>query len=302
MTSTPDTRHKSLIVNIIKLLRPAQWLKNGFVFLPMFFGGSLTSGQAWLQSAIAFFTFCFAASAVYCLNDIVDAPADRMHPVKCHRPVAAGLISVAQAIAVMLVCAAAAVVLPLLLLSGPDVAWLAVGYLLLNVAYSLKLKQFAVVDVFIIATGFVFRVMAGGAACDIPLSPWIICMTFLITLFMAFAKRRDDVVIYERSGTLTRKNTVNYNLPFLDQAIGMLATITMVCYLMYCLSGDVMDRFGSEHIYLTSIFVLAGLVRYLQLTIVMQQSGSPTRMLITDRFLQVCVVGWLASFAAIIYM
>lgn len=302
MTSTPDTRHKSLIVNIIKLLRPAQWLKNGFVFLPMFFGGSLTSGQAWLQSTIAFFTFCFAASAVYCLNDIVDAPADRMHPVKCRRPVAAGLISVPQAIAVMLVCAAAAVVLPLLLLSGPDVVWLAAGYLLLNVAYSLKLKQFAVVDVFIIATGFVLRVMAGGAACDIPLSPWIICMTFLITLFMAFAKRRDDVVIYERSGTLTRKNTVNYNLPFLDQAIGMLATITMVCYLMYCLSGEVMERIGSEHIYLTSIFVLAGLVRYLQLTIVMQQSGSPTRMLTTDRFLQVCVVGWLASFAAIIYL
>ena len=289
-------------MGLIRLMRPVQWLKNGFVFLPMFFGGSLTSGQAWWHSAIAFFTFCFAASAVYCLNDIVDASADRMHPVKCRRPVAAGLISVAQAIAVMLVCAAAAVVLPLLLLSGPDVAWLAAGYLLLNVAYSLKLKQFAVVDVFIIATGFVLRVMAGGAACDIPLSPWIICMTFLITLFMAFAKRRDDVVIYERSGTLTRKNTVNYNLPFLDQAIGMLATITMVCYLMYCLSGEVMERLGSEHIYLTSIFVLAGLVRYLQLTIVMQQSGSPTRMLTTDRFLQVCVVGWLASFAAIIYL
>ena len=299
---TPDTRHKSFIVNVIKLLRPAQWLKNGFVFLPMFFAGSLTSGLAWWHSAIAFFTFCFAASAVYCLNDIVDAPADRMHPVKCRRPVAAGLIAVPQAIAVMLVCAAASIVLPLLLLSGPAVAWLAVGYLLLNVAYSLKLKQFAVVDVFIIATGFVLRVMAGGAACDIPLSPWIICMTFLITLFMAFAKRRDDVVIYERSGTLTRKNTVNYNLPFLDQAIGMLATITMVCYLMYCLSGEVMERLGSGHIYLTSIFVLAGLVRYLQLTIVMQQSGSPTRMLTTDRFLQVCVLGWLASFAAIIYL
>ena len=293
---------QSICMGLIRLMRPVQWLKNGFVFLPMFFGGSLTSGQAWWHSAIAFFTFCFAASAVYCLNDIVDASADRMHPVKCRRPVAAGLISVAQAIAVMLVCAAAAVVLPLLLLSGPDVAWLAAGYLLLNVAYSLKLKQFAVVDVFIIATGFVLRVMAGGAACDIPLSPWIICMTFLITLFMAFAKRRDDVVIYERSGTLTRKNTVNYNLPFLDQAIGMLATITMVCYLMYCLSGEVMERLGSEHIYLTSIFVLAGLVRYLQLTIVMQQSGSPTRMLTTDRFLQVCVVGWLASFAAIIYL
>ena len=293
---------QSICMGLIRLMRPVQWLKNGFVFLPMFFGGSLTSGQAWWHSAIAFFTFCFAASAVYCLNDIVDASADRMHPVKCRRPVAAGLISVAQAIAVMLVCAAAAVVLPLLLLSGPAVAWLAAGYLLLNVAYSLKLKQFAVVDVFIIATGFVLRVMAGGAACDIPLSPWIICMTFLITLFMAFAKRRDDVVIYERSGTLTRKNTVNYNLPFLDQAIGMLATITMVCYLMYCLSGEVMERLGSEHIYLTSIFVLAGLVRYLQLTIVMQQSGSPTRMLTTDRFLQVCVVGWLASFAAIIYL
>ena len=289
-------------MGLIRLMRPVQWLKNGFVFLPMFFGGSLTSGQAWWHSAIAFFTFCFAASAVYCLNDIVDAPADRMHPVKCRRPVAAGLIAVPQAIAVMLVCAAASIVLPLLLLSGPAVAWLAVGYLLLNVAYSLKLKQFAVVDVFIIATGFVLRVMAGGAACDIPLSPWIICMTFLITLFMAFAKRRDDVVIYERSGTLTRKNTVNYNLPFLDQAIGMLATITMVCYLMYCLSGEVMERLGSGHIYLTSIFVLAGLVRYLQLTIVMQQSGSPTRMLTTDRFLQVCVLGWLASFAAIIYL
>lgn len=302
MNSNSNNQYKLLPGSVIKLLRPKQWIKNGFVFLPMFFAGSLTSCSAWLNSAIAFVTFCMAASAVYCLNDLIDAPVDRLHPVKRNRPIAAGLVSPLQAVVVMLLCASAAIALPLLLIGKPSVAWLAAGYLMLNLAYSLKLKQFAVVDVFIIATGFVLRVMAGGAACTIPLSPWIICMTFLITLFMAFAKRRDDVVIYEQSGTLTRKNTINYNLPFLNQAIGMLATITMVCYLMYCMSHDVMERLGSDHIYLTSVFVLAGLVRYLQITIVGQKSGSPTEMLVSDRFLQLCVIGWLASFAAIIYL
>ncbi len=296
------TARQSVWTGLLKLMRPAQWLKNGFVFLPMFFAGSLTVGHSWFCSAVACATFCLAASAVYCLNDIIDAPVDRLHPEKCRRPVASGEVSSRAAFMLMCVLAVGAVVLPVCVFHNWGVAALAGGYLLINIAYSFKLKQFAIIDVFIIATGFVLRVMAGGVACALPLSPWIICMTFLITLFMAFGKRRDDVVIYEKSGTLTRKNTVNYNLPFLNQAIGMLATITMMCYLMYCLSADVMLRLGSEHVYLTFIFVLAGLVRYMQLTIVMQRSGNPTKMLTTDRFLQMCVVGWLVAFAAIIYL
>ena len=290
------------IKQIIRLIRVKQWVKNAFVFLPVFFGGHLFDPEFLTPSLWAFFAFCFASSAVYCLNDILDADADRNHPVKCRRPIASGALSKRTGCVValgMVLLAAYAVILSD---SVSNLGILTAVYLLLNVAYCLWLKRIPLVDVIAIAAGFVLRVCAGGVTSGVWLSQWIVLMTFLISLFLAFAKRRDDVEIHERTGVQMRVSVKSYNLQFLNSVITMLAAVTMVCYLMYTLSDDVIARVGTSDLYLTSVWVLAGLLRYLQQTIVASDSGSPTKVLLRDRFTQVCVVGWLLSFMLILYL
>lgn len=289
------------MTSYIKLLRPAQWVKNAFVFLPLFFGGRIADLSLLLEGFIAFFAFSFAASAIYCVNDIVDVEADRNHPVKCNRPVAAGRVSIAGAWMMSVLLAALGIGLALRFGSIESASVVAL-YIALNLAYCFKLKQIAILDVFVIALGFVLRVALGGIMCGIWLSPWIVCMTFLLALFLAFAKRRDDVVIREETGVVTRRNTVGYNLPFLNQILGLLASVSMVCYIIYCLTPEVEARFHSEYVYVTAVFVLAGILRYMQLSMVDLKSGSPTRILLRDRFLHVCILGWLLTFCGIIYL
>lgn len=292
---------------IIQLMRPQQWLKNLFVFLPLFFDRHLFDLEYLLPCLLMFLAFSLAASGIYCFNDIRDAEADRLHKEKRHRPIASGAVSPTTGYIVMASCWLVAAVLLALIprVGGQDTPWLYLvvgGYVLLNIAYSLKLKQLAIVDVFIIATGFVLRVLAGGMAAGIFLSHWIVLITFLLTLFLAFAKRRDDVVTLEESGVAMRPSVNHYNLAFMNQAISIIASITMVCYIMYSVSPKVVERFNSPYVYLTSLFVLAGIIRYLQITIVDVKSGSPTRVLLKDRFIQGCVICWIVSFALIIYL
>lgn len=294
------------VLSILRLLRPEQWLKNLFIFLPLFFAGAPAGvWHDFADLALTFGAFSLAASGVYCLNDIIDAEADRLHPRKRLRPVASGAVSKASAGGLCAVCWGLAALLCMLLPAGErcmGVGAITAGYVVLNVAYCLKLKQIAIVDVFIIATGFVLRVFAGGVAANIELSHWIVLMTFLLALFLAFAKRRDDVVIYEETGAAPRKNIVGYNIVFMNQVIAIVATITMVCYIMYTLSPELMERLGSQYVYLTSIFVLAGIIRYLQITTVDVRSGSPTKVLMRDRFIQVCIIGWILSFYTLLYL
>lgn len=294
------------MISIIKLIRPQQWVKNFFIFLPLFFDGKILDFNRLLGVIVMFFVFSLAASGVYCFNDVHDIELDKLHPYKKFRPVASGAISKSQAFSLMLFC----VIASFLLLffynwqSGVRV-YLLLGvitfYLLMNIAYCIWLKQMAIVDVFIIAVGFVLRVVAGGLSACVYLSHWIVLMTFLLALFLAFAKRRNDVTIYENTGVKTRKNIARYNLPFLNQAIGIVASITMVCYIMYTVSPEVVARFDNSYLYLSSIFVLAGLIRYLHITIVDSKSGSPTRILMNDRFIQATILGWILTFVIIIY-
>ena len=175
-------------------------------------------------------------------------------------------------------------------------------YVLLNVAYCIWLKQFAIVDVCIIATGFVLRLLAGGFATDVVLSKWIVLMTFLLTLFLSFAKRRDDVIRMNETGEPPRKNTVRYNLTFINQAVTITATVTLVCYIMYTVSPDVGERVHTPYLYLTTVFVILGLLRYLQITVVDEKSGEPTKVMLRDRFMQAAVLLWALSFFVIIYI
>lgn len=289
--------------SILKIIRPKQWLKNVFVLVPLFFGGSLTDVSDILASLLAFLAFSFTASSIYCLNDIVDVEADRQHPVKCHRPIASGEVTVAQGHLLMGIMAVLGFACASLLGEGATWAFIVLAaYMVLNIAYCLWLKQFAIVDVCIIAMGFVLRLLVGGEATGIALSNWIVLMTFLLTLFLSLAKRRDDVVRMNETGKAPRKNTTRYNLPFINQSITITATVTIVCYIMYTVSPEVEARIGTRHLYLTTVFVILGILRYMQLTLVDNCSGDPTKAMLRDRFLQAVVALWLLAFLLIIYI
>lgn len=291
--------------NILKLIRPHQWLKNVFVLIPMFFGGSLLDPEDIRASLLTFLAYSFVASSVYCFNDINDVEADRRHPVKCKRPLASGAVSMGTAWMLMALMFVLAALMTALL--GDRGHILKVGgvllfYYILNICYCAKLKQYAIVDVCIVAFGFVLRVLAGGFATDITLSKWLVLMTFLLTLFLSFAKRRDDVLRMNETGEPPRKNTIRYNLTFINQAITITASVTLMCYIMYTVSPEVVARLGSDLLYLTSVFVLLGLLRYMQITVVDKKSGDPTKIMLRDRFTQLVVVLWALTFLILIYI
>ena len=287
---------------VIRIVRPRQWVKNFFVFIPLFFGGQMSNTALLLDALTTFIAFSLAASSIYCLNDIVDVEADRQHPVKCHRPIASGQVSVSAAYALMAIMLILSMtVCPMLKGRSMAVGAVVLGYWIMNIAYCVWLKNFAIIDVCLIAFGFVLRILAGGLATGIEPSNWLVLMTFLLTLFLSFAKRRDDVLRMEATGKPPRKNTIRYNLTFINQAITISASITLVCYIMYTVSPEVTARFNSHYIYLTTIFVLVGLLRYIQIAVVDKQSGDPTKVILRDRFTQLVVLAWMVSFLFIIY-
>jgi 4-hydroxybenzoate polyprenyltransferase len=290
--------------HIIQLLRPLQWLKNLFVFAPMFFSNNLLNLDFIRPTTIVFLAFCFISSSIYCINDIYDVEADRMHPQKCKRPIASGKVSIRVGYLLAFLC----LLLPFGLLffvkgSNLPYLYLIIGcYWMMNVAYCMKLKRYAIIDVSIIAIGFVMRVLIGGLVTNIWVSHWLVLMTFLITLFLALAKRSDDFGIYEKTGIKPRVSITGYNKPFINEATAIVASVTMVSYIMYSMSDEIIRRMGSPYVYLTSGWVLLGLLRYLQNMIVFGRSGSPTNALLKDKFLIPCIIGWLLTFFIIIYL
>mgnify|MGYP000658215130 CR=1 FL=1 len=288
----------------LRLIRPQHWIKNVFVLVPMFFGGVLFDLTTIESGLLVFMAFSFIASSIYCYNDIVDADADRHHPVKCRRPIASGEVSVSHAYLLMAVMAVLSATM-IMLLPSPERMGTAVVvaiYYVLNLAYCSKLKQYAVLDVCIVAFGFVLRIVAGGVAEEVALSQWIVLMTFLLTLFLSFAKRRDDVLRMNETGEAPRHNTIRYNLTFINQAITITASVTLVCYILYTVSPEVEEHFKSQYLYLTSVFVLLGLLRYIQIAVVDKKSGDPVKVALTDRFSQLIVAAWLVTFLIMIYL
>ncbi len=292
---------KSLLrMDYLRMLRPAQWSKNLFLFFPLFFGGAIEDVERLLMCFVAFVAFCCVSSSIYILNDIQDVAYDRLHPEKCHRPIAAGRVNIICATAYSIMLLLLAVALCLFTLSIDTLIVLCIYYFI-NLAYCYYLKRIALLDVMIISLGFVLRVIAGAKAAMIEPSHWIVIMTFLLSLFLALSKRYDDVARYEKTKQPLRNNIVAYNKTFLSQSITLTAGVTLVSYIMYTVDADIVERLGSPYVYTTAIFVLAGILRYLQLTFVDERSWSPTRILSQDRFLQVCIIGWLFLFAIIIY-
>ena len=289
-----------MLREILKLMRVQQWVKNLFVFMPLFFDHKFTDVGKLMLTLLCAIAFSLAASAVYCLNDILDREADARHPEKCRRPIASGALSVTTGWTVMAVCALLAVGITVCLLPQMSL-WVLLIYLVLNVAYSLWLKHVSLIDVLIVACFYVLRVVAGAVAGDVEPSQWIVVMTFLLALFLVLGKRRDDVMLQAASGQVVRRGVANYNVEYVNMALTMVATITVVAYMMYSMSSEVMQRFGSRYTFITAGFVLAGMLRYMQL-VMSGKSGSPTRVLLRDHFIQLCVLGWIITFIVIIYL
>jgi len=285
--------------DIIKLIRVHQWVKNLFMFVPAFFGGVILDPEVIVSVLIGFFAFSFIASAVYVLNDFMDVEKDRLHPEKKDRPLASGAIGKNQAILIFLVC----------LTIGFSLAYfinqyfllVLVVYFVMNIAYTFRLKDTPIVDVSIIATGFLLRVFSGGILGDIVISKWLVLLTFLLAMLLGLAKRRSEYKIF-LDGKKTRNSIKGYNLDFINVAMVMMASVTVVSYIMYTVSAEVIQRIGNDYLYITSFFVILGIMRYLQLTLVYDRSGSPTKILLKDYMIQVLILGWGAVFAFLIYL
>jgi 4-hydroxybenzoate polyprenyltransferase len=286
-------------VEYIKLIRIKDWAKNLFLFIPLFFSGDLFNISKLLPLTLGFFAFSFVASSIYIINDYRDIENDRKHPVKSKRPLAAGTVS--KQIAIILSS--------VLLVSGFLLSWyirdkflfVLFIYFLVNFGYSFGLKNISILDIILLAVGFVLRIKAGSVIAYIPLSEWIVIMVFLLAIFMAIGKRRDDVLLKIQSGVDMRKAIKGYNLEFLNVLLALVSAVIIVAYFMYTMSPEVISRLGTHRLYYTCLFVMAGILRYLQIIYISENSGSPTKILYKDRFIQLSLLLWLSSYILIIY-
>ncbi len=283
----------------IQVCRPHQYVKNGFIWLPIFFGYRLTDPQFIVPTWWIFVAFCLMSSAIYAINDLKDRDEDRQHPVKKSRPIARGDLNSVQAVGTAVVLFMVSICIAAIWLPLAS-AYVLIAYMLLNLAYSHGLKHIPIIDIVCIATGFVLRVLAGGAATGIDISPWIVIMTFLLALFLALAKRRDDLLLIAQ-GKRVRKAIDGYNLEFISLAMGIMASVIIVAYILYTVSPEVVAKHGTDNLYITAIWVLLGLLRYLQITFVEEKSGSPTLVLLKDALLQAVIVMWLVNIFILLY-
>jgi 4-hydroxybenzoate polyprenyltransferase len=295
-----------LAVSLFKSLRPAQWTKNLIVFAGLLFGQvgdgpAFLNAQAIGQAIGAFFIFCALSGVVYLINDVADREADRLHPLKRHRPIASGAVAPGLAISVALILALAAIGGAWLL--RPAFALVAVGYVSLLALYSGPLKHVVIIDVLTIAIGFVLRAVAGAVAIDVRdgISHWLLILTILLALFLALSKRRHELVLLADGATSHRPILEEYSPYLLDQMIAVVTASTLVSYVIYTISAETVQKFHTDRLGLTLIFPLYGIFRYLYLVHQKEGGGSPADMLLNDRPLLACVALWAAAVTFIIY-
>jgi decaprenyl-phosphate phosphoribosyltransferase len=281
------------------LIRVRQWIKNLFLFIPSFFAGHLFYTQELFTVFEGALAFCLVSSGVYILNDYRDRDIDRLHPRKKFRPLASGEVTATAALILMVVLLIAAVTWAILLDNA--FAILILSYLVLNLAYSFGLKNVPIVDLFVVSLGFLIRVYAGGILAGLAITHWLSMMILLLSLFLIIAKRRDDLLVNAENNCVVRKTSKAYNLEYINSCITLLSAVMVVAYVMYTLSPEVTERFQSDYLFITTIFVIAGIMRYLQITFVEQRSGSPTNIFVKDKFILFTIAGWIISFYIIIY-
>lgn len=290
------------IPDYIGLMRPYQWVKNAFVFVPLIFSKNLLVPGLFYRSLLAFVAFCLAASAVYVLNDIADREFDRMHPTKRDRPIAAGRVATGEGWSLSILLLALSLILLFIDGSPLTVSLVIVAYVAINVLYSFGLKRIVLIDLFVIATGFILRILAGGYAIDVKVSSWLIMTTLFLSIFLGVAKRRGEFVLMAKGADeTTRKVLSDYDLGLIDQILSISAASVIIAYALYTVSERTVHAFHTEALIFTTIFVTYGVFRYLYLVHKMGLGENPTKALLTDKPMILNTVMYVISVIAILY-
>ncbi|WP_299441826.1 UbiA prenyltransferase family protein [uncultured Aquimarina sp.] len=280
------------------LFRVDNYIKNLFIFAPLFFGFQFDIGTI-KNAFISFVLFCLIASSVYIFNDIFDLKSDQKHPVKKLRPLPSGAISVKKAFVIGILLML--ISLTITYMVNTALFYVFISYLIINVFYNLYLKKVPIIDVLLISFGFVLRILAGSYATDISASSWILIMTFLLSLFLGFSKRRADVVLANANG-LKAQNIRIFSVIAIDRIIFSLATIIGITYTFYTISKEVIDRVGSSFVFITSIWVIVGIIRYIRVVRSSKKYKDPTAIVIGDWKLQCIILLWISSFIILKYI
>ena len=284
-----------MLLGYSRLIRINNWIKNIIIFLPIFFAQEFFQLSKLIELTLAFIAFSFITSSIYILNDILDIKEDRNHPLKLKRPLASGLIPMNTAAIIGVVLFGIGT--GYFYLFSPDTLVIILIYVAIMIGYCYKFRKIAIIDVLIISSGFVLRLFIGSRISETFISFWIIIMIFLLALFIAFSKRRDDIINQNKSG---RESLDGYNILFLNTSISVLVPIIIVSYLLYCTSDENIIRVG-ENLYITTVFVIAGFLRYLQLVFVNKKGGDPIQILFDDLGVQFSIVGWISTFGYLLY-
>jgi len=311
---SPSPLFGERILALLRAMRPRQWVKNLALFVGIVFAHRLLSLPVFERAVIAFVTFCLASSAIYLLNDLLDLENDRQHPVKSKRPLASGALTVSWAVIAMgilvLACAGLIALIFFIPITGhPDIfagygganllfALTVATYLILMVLYSARLKHVVLLDVFIIASGFVLRILAGTVVLPVVISPWLYFVTILLSLFLALNKRRNELVLLQGEASNHRQILNEYSLPLLDQMITIVTAATLMAYSLYTFQSST----GNHHLMITIPFVLYGMFRYLYLVHMRMEGGSPEEVLLRDRHMLVTVVLCTALIIIVLYV
>ena len=282
-----------LFIEIFKSLRPKQWIKNLFIFAPLIFSRNLLDKPLLLKTIVAFVTFCLLSSAHYIFNDLQDLEEDKLHPLKSQRPLASGRLQKPAAVVAMIVLGTVGFGLALTI--NEYFFLIGVFYVVLQIAYSLWLKHVVILDIFVIAAGFLIRVVAGGLAIRVDISHWLLICTMLLSLFLAMGKRRHELVLLNRSAMSHRPILKEYNTYLLDQMISVVTASTLVAYCLYTISEETVAKFGTANLIYTVPFVLYGIFRYLYLIHQKAGGGSPESLIIEDKPLLLDTFLWIVA-------
>ena len=283
----------------LKLIRINNWIKNLFILLPLFFSGEFFNSIKFINTLYATISFSLVTSLVYIINDIFDKEFDKIHPEKKNRPIPSGKISVKRSL-ILGVCLLSIGLIGIWNISLNSF-FLTIFYVLLNLLYSIKLKQISILDFIIVAIGFVIRILIGGEIGNIELTQWMIVLVFLLSLFIAVSKRRDDVYQYEINNKINRKVIIEYTLEYIDKLITIISSTLLVSYLLFISTEIIISKFSSKYLILSFLFVLIGVFRYNQITYVKNKSGSPIKILFEDVFLIITISLWLLTFLISLY-
>ncbi|MCG6913577.1 decaprenyl-phosphate phosphoribosyltransferase [bacterium BMS3Abin03] len=289
-----------MLLDYLKLTRVPQWIKNFFVFVPLLFSLHLFDGDYFFTTLEAFITFCLASSLIYIINDLIDVEADRAHPTKKNRPIASGKISKLNA---LIVIAVLVIVIVLLLLNfNREFIYIVIGFVVLNILYSLWFKHIVILDIFSIAAGFAIRVLAGAVVISVPVSSWLILTTIFISLFLGVMKRHSELLLSTGGdASSSRKVLSQYSLNFADQMATVAAAGVIICYALYTVSERTVSVFNTENLIYTTPFVVYGIFRYMYLEYISNKGDNTTRIVLTDIQLIVTVLAYTVTTVLIIY-